>query len=485
MRGGEKSKVKKLFEIDKYKEFPRWYTEVLVKCDIVDARYPLKGMYVWKPYGYKVLRNTLEILRRLLEERGHEEVYFPMLIPESIFSKEKDFLEGFSGETFIVTGTPSKKLNEILYVRPTSETVIYYMWSIWIKGRKDLPIKIYQCVNVFRYETKATHPLLRVREIAAFLEAHTAHASKEECEKQIKEALEVYKEFFDELLLPYFIVLTPPWDTFSGAEYNYDFITAMPDGKALELGSVINLGQKFAKAFNIRFMDSDGKMKYVWQTCYGVSERVLGAVISIHGDNKGLIFPPKIAPIQVVIVPVARPEDKEIFDYCRKVAEYLRQKGVRTHVDEDLEHTPGWKYYYWDMKGVPTRIEIGPRELKTKSVTIARRDIREKVTVPLDQAVEKLREVWLKIEHNLKERALEHLKKMTKIVKEDFNEAVGSKGLIVVPWCGKESCADEIEATIGKGVLGEIVESPLTLPSKGKCICGSIVRKFALCGVTY
>ncbi|MEM4662068.1 MAG: aminoacyl--tRNA ligase-related protein, partial [Desulfurococcaceae archaeon] len=308
--------AKKAIGIDKYEKFDEWYHAVLREADIVDIRYPVKGMIVWRPYGLKALRFTQRILIELLEKTGHQEAYFPALIPESIFAKEKDFLEGFGGESFSVEGTGTKKFSERFFIRPTSETVMYYMWSLWIRGRKDLPLKMYQAVNIFRYETKMTHPILRVREIMGFIEAHTAHATMEEAEKQIGEATSIYKEFFDRLLLPYFIVKTPPWDTFAGAEYNYDFITVMPDGKGLELGSVINLGQRFAKAFDIKFMDTDGSTKYVYQTCYGVSERVLGAVIAVHGDSVGLFFPPEIAPIQVVIVPIAKPDDNEVLGYA-------------------------------------------------------------------------------------------------------------------------------------------------------------------------
>ncbi len=479
------SKGRYLFNIDKYKEFSRWYQEILKQAQIVDIRYPVKGMNVWWPYGYKALRNLQKLMIDLLEETGHEEAYFPTLIPESIFAKEKEFLEGFGGETFVVTGTKTKKFNEPLYVRPTSETVMYYMWSIWIKGRKDLPLKLYQIVNVFRYETKATHPILRVREIASFIEAHTAHATMEEADEQIREATRIYKEFYDKLLIPYFIVLTPPWDTFSGAEYNYDFITPMPDGKALELGSVINLGQKFAKAFKIRFMDEDGRFKYVYQTCYGISERSLGAIIAVHGDNKGLFFPPIIAPIQVVIIPIARKGEDNIVEYAVKIGKLLKEAGIRSYVDTDPEHTPGWKYYFWEMKGVPTRIEVGRRELENRTVTIARRDRRAKKTVPLDNLVAGLEDTWREIEKAMYKRALEQLKKLT-IITEDPEKAIGKKALIITPWDETEECAEELESITGRGVLGTIVESPIELPDKGRSICGGReTGKWALLGVTY
>jgi prolyl-tRNA synthetase len=476
----------KSIRIDKYKDFDEWYHAVLREADIVDIRYPVKGMIVWKPYGLRALRLVQRILIELLEKTGHQEAYFPTLIPESVFSREKDFLEGFGGETFVVEGTATKKFNERLFIRPTSETVMYYMWSTWIKGRRDLPLKMYQVVNVFRYETKMTHPILRVREIMGFIEAHTAHATPEEAESQISEAIRIYKEFFDRLLLPYFIVKTPPWDTFAGAEYNYDFVTVMPDGKGLELGSVINLGQRFARAFDIKFMDSDGSVKYVYQTCYGVSERVLGAVIAIHGDETGLVFPPEVAPIQVVIVPIARREETDVLDYARRIRDYLAENGIRAHLDDDPEHTPGWKYYYWEMKGVPTRIEVGRRELETRTITIARRDGAPKQTVKLEEAVKTLKEAWQELSKSLKARALEHLKKLTKIV-TDCSQVSGFRGLVVAPWDGSREDAELLEKTFGMGVLGEIVESPIELPNPAELTTcsGRRADRLALLGVTY
>lgn len=477
---------KKWIGLNKFENFMEWFHAVLKEADIIDIRYPVKGMYVWKPYGLKALRYTQRILVELLEETGHEEAYFPSMIPESIFSLEKDFLEGFGGETFVVEGTVSKKFEERLFVRPTSETVMYYMWNMWIKGRKHLPLKMYQVVNVFRYETKTTHPILRVREIMSFIEAHTAHASMEEAEKQITEALSIYKKFFDTLQLPYFIVKTPPWDTFAGAEYNYDFITVMPDGKGLELGSVINLGQRFAKAFNIQYTDTDGSSKYVYQTCYGVSERVLGAVIGIHGDEIGLFLPPQIAPVQVVIVPVMNRDEHDILSYANKVAEFLKSNGIRVKVDDDLEHSPGWKYHYWEMKGVPTRIEVGRRELNSHTVTIARRDGGSKQVVPLDQLISALRNVWGEINVYLRRRALEQFKSLTKPIWE-VKDLGTYRGLLIAPWDGSKECAEKIEAETGKNLLGEIVEAPYQLPPlQDMNICGSSKPdRFALVGVTY
>jgi prolyl-tRNA synthetase len=472
------------FRMDKYEDFAKWYHSILKYAQIVDIRYPLKGMNVWMPYGLKALRNTQRIIIDLLEKSGHQEAYFPTMIPETIFAKEKDFLKGFGGETFVVEGTMTKKFTEKLLVRPTSETVMYYMWSIWIKGRKDLPLKMYQTVNVFRYETKMTHPILRVREIMSFIEAHTAHPTLEEAEKQVRDAITIYKEFFDRLLIPYFIVKTPPWDTFAGAEYNYDFITVMPDGKGLELGSVINLGQKFARAFDIKFMDSDGKAKYVYQTCYGVSERTLGAIIGIHGDEKGLFFPPVIAPIQIVIVPIMKGLNREILEYSGKIASLLARKGYRVKIDDDQEHTPGWKYYYWEMKGVPLRIEIGKREVELKTVTIARRDGVPKKTVSVDKLLDTIIEAVEGINKYLYERALRHVGKLVVIAKEP-KDAIDRKGLVVTPWNNTENCAEKIEKEFGRQVLGNISESPIKLPPLSEGPLCNDPNGYALLGTTY
>ncbi|MEM0378128.1 MAG: proline--tRNA ligase [Thermosphaera sp.] len=472
---------------DKYKDFPEWYHKILKEAKIVDIRYPVKGMNVWMPYGLKALRLTQKIMIRLLEETGHVEAYFPTMIPESVFSKERDFLEGFGGETFVVEGTATKRFEERLFVRPTSETVMYYMWNMWIKGRKDLPVKMYQIVNVFRYETKMTHPILRVREIMGFIEAHTAHASMSEAEDQIREAINIYKKFFDALQLPYFIVKTPPWDTFAGAEYNYDFITVMPDGKGLELGSVINLGQRFSKAFDIKFMDNDGVEKHVYQTCYGVSERTLGAVIGVHGDEKGLFFPPEIAPIQVVIVPIMKGVEEDVLEYAMKVERLLKDHGIRVFVDKDLEHTPGWKYYYWEMMGVPTRLEIGRQEASNSTVTIARRDGKPKTTVGIDELVPMLEAIWREVGESLRIRGLKHLEKMVRKTQLEGERLEEFKGLLIMPWDGSKECSDKLEEATGKQLLGEIVESPIQLgdPSKYESCNGGKADRWALLGVTY
>lgn len=448
----------------KKENFSEWYDEIMELADIIDKRYPIKGMLVWKPYGYKALKLMEQKMKELLDETGHEEAYFPMLVPEDVFAKEKDFLEGFQGETFVVERTITKPLERKLLLRPTSEVVMYYMFNLWVKKEMKFPFKIYQTVNVFRYETKHTRPILRVREIVKFIEAHTAHKTPEDCERQIFEGIEVYKKFFDFLTIPYIILRTPSWDTFSGAEYNYDFFTLMPDGKAIELGSVINLGQRFSKVFDIQYDKPDGSKEYVYQTCYGVSERSLGVTLAIHGDDRGLIFPPNIAPIQVVIVPIiyAGSEEK-VFARAKEISQQLKE--FRTYVDDE-DKNPGEKFYYWEMKGVPVRVEIGPKDVENGTVTLVRRDTLEKVVVPETEVVEKVRELLKALEENIYGKAKKFLEERIVVVERPE----GKEGVIEkIPWCGEDSCGLEMEEITKKDALGYDPEEK----AEGKCpICG-------------
>jgi prolyl-tRNA synthetase len=445
------------FSINKVKDFPDWYDRALEVSDFVDTRYPVKGMYIWKPYGYRTLKLMLGIMQELLDKTGHEEVYFPMLVPESVFGKEHDFLKGFTGEAYVVTKAGNDDLTERLYIRPTSETGMYESVKLWIRSVNDLPLKLYQIVNVFRHETKQTRPMLRLREIAKFKEAHTFHATAEEADAQIREGVAVYSEFFDRLLVPYIVVKTPSWDTFAGAMYNYDLMSVMPDGKAIELGSVINLGTKFAKAYGLTYRTSDNKEEYVHQTCYGISERELGVVIAIHGDDNGLIMPPVIAPVQVVVVPIMK---KGMTDELKKraleIRDILTSKGFRAIADL-RDRGVGDKYYEWEAKGVPIRIEMGPKEVEASKLVLFRRDTRKKETVDASGAAKRITELMGEISENMKARARDYLK--GRILHFDTVEELKSKyterqGMVGLPWCGDEKCGRKLEEEIGIPTIG-------------------------------
>jgi prolyl-tRNA synthetase len=450
--GGETSGTKVTFSIDKVKDFPDWYDRALDVGDIVDIRYPVKGMYIWKPYGFKALRSMMGIMHEIMQRTGHEEVYFPMLIPESIFGKERDFLKGFKGEAYAVTKAGTEDLAEGLVVRPTSETGMYESIKPWVRSISDLPLKLYQVVNVFRHETKQTRPMLRLREIVQFKEAHTFHATAEEADAQVLEGVSAYKEFFDRLLLPYLIVRTPSWDTFPGAVCNFDFMSVMPDGKSIELASVINLGDKFAKAFGITYQTNDNKQAYVHQTCYGISERVLGVVLAVHGDDKGLILPPGIAPIQVVVVPVFhKGKEDAVKKRAEEVKQTLEKHGFRVAMDIREQRGVGDKYYEWEARGVPVRVEFGPNGLLA--------DITDTLRA--------------KAQEYFKGRVL-HFRSVADL-KNNYKER---EGLVGLPWCQDEKCGRKLEEDIGIPTVGFVPGKSMPEPCASCGKTGNVAEMF-------
>jgi len=468
------------------KNFSEWWDKIVFYADLIEERFPLKGAYVWKPYGFAALKLMLKIIEKLLDETGHKETYFPIFVPASLFAKEKEFLKGFGGEVLRVTKAGHHVLDEELIVRPTSETIMYPMFALWIRSWRDLPIKIYQIVPVFRWETKMTKAMFRVREIVRFKEAHTVHATAEEARAQTEEGLQIYSKFFTELKIPFLIIKTPIWETFPGAEYNYDFITVMPDGKVLELGSVINLGQKFAKVFDIKFKDVDGKEKYVWQTCYGISERSLGAALALHGDDKGLIFASKIAPVQVIIVPILKGGNSENEKILAKVKELKENLSKNFRVECDLsDASPGEKFYHWEAKGVPIRIEVGEKELKSKEYLVALRDSGRKEKVAEKDLSSKISTFLEEIDSNLYKNAEKFVKEAihsftnTKNAKEELKK---KKGIVKLPWCGETDCGKQMEIEVDAGALGYNEKEHAT----GKCAkCGKPAKWYLMFGKTY
>jgi len=470
--------------VPKGEDFSRWFDEVIFKSEILDERYPVKGMYVWLPYGYELMENIMSIMERLLRQTGHKRVYFPSMVPESVLSREFRFIKGFQDSVFWVTKLGRQDAPEKLALRPTSEAIMYEVLSRWISSYRDLPIRIYQIAPIYRYETKATRPMLRVREVAFFKEGHTFHATYEEAVEQVNLEVWIYKSFYDELLIPYIVVKTMPWDTFPGALYNYDIVTIMPDGKALELGSAINFGDLFAKTYDLTYMDEDGKRKNVNTTSFGISERSLAAVIAIHGDDRGLRLPPKIAPIQIVIVPIPTKDYEErILNYSREVKSTL-ERSFRVHLDEG-EERPGYKFYKWEMKGVPIRIEIGRNELERREVTVFRRDKMERETAPFDKLNERVSEILKDMERVLSEQAWSYFRERIFHARnmEELIENVKTK-MVSFAWCGKEECGHEVEEKGGYGLLGYEEDA---LKGRGeKCIiCGDEARHRCWIGRSY
>jgi prolyl-tRNA synthetase len=466
--------------------FSEWFSDVVQRAEIMETRYPVKGLYVWMPHGLKLRNHVISILKRLLEETGHREVLFPLLIPENLFSKEAEHIRGFGGQVYWVTHGGHEKLDVRLALRPTSETSMYPMFALWIQSHADLPLKVYQVVNVFRYETKMTKPLIRLREVTTFKEAHTAHATAEEADRQVEDAIGIYKHFFDELCIPYVITKRPSWDTFAGATYSIAFDTLAPDGRTLQIGTVHNLGQNFSKVYDVSYEKIDGSYEHVYQTCYGISERAIAAVVMVHGDDVGLCFPPSVAPLQVIIVPIPYKDMKEqVETVAEEVMKKLEGEGLRVKADfRNLR--PGNKYYYWERRGVPLRIEIGPTDVKENLVTVVRRDTGERTTIPRENLVKRAEELLDLISKNLKERAWEYFRNHVRVVSsiEEAGKVVGEGGIARLPWCGREECGKEVEEKTGSSVLGE--EIGVSSPQESACpSCSGNAKNWLLVARTY
>ncbi len=465
-------------------DFSAWYNELLFQAEVMDVRYPVKGLYVWFPHGFAIRRLVYGWLRELMD-RDHQETLFPLLIPEPEFMKEAEHIKGFEDEVYWVTRGGSEPLDIPLALRPTSETAIYPMYALWIRSHADLPLKIYQVVNTFRYETKHTRPLIRLREITSFKEAHTVHATWEEAEGQVHAAIRLYREFYERLGVPVIISRRPDWDKFPGADYTLAVDTVMPDGRTLQIGTVHHLGDHFSRTFSITYEDESGTQQLVHQTCYGISERSIAALISVHGDDKGLVLPSPVAPVQVVIIPIpigARRD--EVLAAAQKVEEELSAAGFRVRTDRrDLR--PGAKYYHWEMRGVPLRIEIGPRDIDGAQVTAVTR-LGKKGTLPRNTLVAGVQAELAAFSQALSDRAGSLLAGRIKVAEtvQEIAAAVVT-GAVIAPWCGGRACADVIERETDASVLGSDADVPGITAAPGRCpVCGKEGRP-ALIGRSY
>ncbi len=446
--------------------FSEWYNEVIEKAGLVDKRYPVKGMHVWLPYGWQLMRNIDEFFRKIFTEHKHKEVYFPLLIPETEFKKEAEHIAGFENEVYWVTHGGLDPLDVKLVVRPTSETAMYPMFSLWIRSHADLPLRIFQIVNVFRYETKQTRTFIRVREVH-FFESHTAHATAEESEEQIRDNIEIWESIAKKLALPYLLVRKTDWDKFPGAAYSIGAETIMPSGRTLQIATIHQYFQNFSKPYDIKYLKEDGTHDYVHQTTFGMSERLVGAIVGIHGDDRGIVIPPEIAPIQIVIVPIVTKNKESVLEEARKIEKELL-KYFRVHLDDRDNYTPGYKFYYWELKGVPIRLEIGPKDIEKNQVILARRDTFEKIAVSRDEYIEGISSLLKDIQENLMERAEKEMGSKIKEA-ENIEDIKSHNGISMVHWCGSEECGHKIEDLTEKKIIG----TPLDEHSPGKCIiCG-------------
>ncbi len=466
-------------------KFSEWFHNILEEAEIIDTRYPIKGMHVWLPQGFQIRKNALKLLKGILDE-DHDEVLFPLLIPEDELAKEAIHVKGFEEEVYWITHGGLTPLGKKLALRPTSETAMYPMFALWVRSHQDLPMRFYQVVNTFRYETKHTRPLIRVREITTFKEAHTVHTTSQEAEKQVERAIEIYSSFFDQVGIPYVVTRRPEWDKFPGADYTMAFDTLLPDGKTLQIGTVHNLGQTFARTFQITYETEEGQHEYVYQTCYGLSDRIIASIIGVHGDEAGLSLPPEVAPYQVVVVPIIFKEGaQEVLDFCAKLEEQLRSAGFRVRLD-DRDLRAGKKFYEWEMRGVPLRIEIGPRDLKEGKMVLVRRDTREKefVEYQAEELVELVEDRLGNITTHLREKAWEMLRENIREVKtlEEARDTIQeNNGIVSFLWCGDEACGKDVEEKVHVDILGIQGDE-----NTGKCVnCGKTARYRALLARTY
>ncbi len=429
-------------------DFSQWYLDVVRKAELADYS-PVKGFMVIRPYGYAIW----ELIQRELDTRikatGHVNAYFPLLIPESLLLREAEHVEGFAPQVAWVTKGGTEDLEERLIIRPTSETIIGVMYQKWIQSWRDLPVLINQWANVVRWE-KVTRPFLRTTEFL-WQEGHTAHERAEEAQEETLKILALYKEVCESVLaVPVIDGQKSDSEKFAGASKTYSIEALMADGRALQAGTSHNLGQNFAKAFEIQFQGRDKTLQYAWTTSWGVTTRLIGAVIMAHGDDSGLILPPKVAPWQVVIVPIPRGNWKEtVLPKCQEIRDRLVAAGLRIRLDADEGQTPGWKFAEYEMRGVPLRLEIGPKDIEKNAVFAARRDTRAKQSLPMEGLADRVTTLLDEIQVGLLERARAfrdaHTSRTSRY--DEFREIMeGRPGFVVAPWCESTPCEADIKA---------------------------------------
>ena len=454
-------------------DFNAWYPAIVEIAELVDKRYPIKGMDVWRPYGWKAMRCIDALTHSEMERTDHQEVRFPLLIPEDLLEKENRLVSllkrareegvdpselrveeeeaGFKKEVYWVKHAGETDLDVPMFLRPTSETAMYTMFPLWIRSHADLPLKTYQIVNTFRYETKQTRSFIRVREIH-FFEAHTAHIDEDCASRQIQEDLDIVSRLMESMSLPVIMSKRPVWDTFPGAWYTIAIDVIMPNGRTLQVASCHHYKDQWAKAFDITYQDDSGNTQYCHQTTYGMSERLLGAVVGMHGDDNGLIFPPQIAPLQVVLMPVASHKNPDILPAVEKAADELRKSGYRVKVD-DRDLRPGQKYWDWEIKGVPLRLEIGPRDVENGNAFAARRT-GGKEPIPLSNIVDGVRKQLDLVHDELTSRSHAHVEDCV-IQLQSLEQEIIEGRIYEVAFDGTDADAEILEKATGLAILGD------------------------------
>jgi len=450
-------------------DYSRWYQDIVLKAQLADYA-PVKGCMVIRPYGFAIWEKMQRTLDDKFKETGHQNAYFPLLIPESFLKKEAEHVEGFSPECAVVTHAAGSKLEEPYMIRPTSETIIWSMYRNWIQSYRDLPLLINQWCNIIRWEMR-TRLFLRTTEFL-WQEGHTAHAGAEEAEEETRRMLEVYRTFAEETMaLPVISGYKTEREKFAGAQRTYTIEAMMQDRKALQCGTSHNLGQNFAKAFDVTFLDRDGERKLVWATSWGVSTRLIGALIMAHSDDRGLVLPPRLAPIEIVIVPIYRTDEEQskVLEKAGQIRDELAEK-FSVELDDRDQFKPGFKFSEWELKGVPLRIEIGPRDIEADQAVLVRRDNFEKKPVPAASVAEQASRSLEAVQEDLYQRALAFRKQNTVKIDDygEFKEFIAADGgFALVHWAGEDELekkmAEETKATIRCIALD-------SEPEQGKCL---------------
>ena len=474
-------------------EFNKWYPAIVEIADLVDKRYPIKGMDVWKPYGLTAMGLIDSLARREMSRTGHHEHRFPLLVPEDLLDKENKLVSilkasresgvdpselrfdeeasGFKKEVYWVTHGGENKLEMPMFLRPTSETPMYTMFSLWVRSHADLPLKTFQIVNTFRYETKQTRSFIRVREIH-FFEAHTVHADQTGADEQIEEDAEMVQRIMHDLCLPSLVSKRPVWDTFPGAWYTMAADVVMPNGRTLQVATYHHYKDQWANAFDLSYEDPEGNTKPCHQTTFGMSERLLGAVVGMHGDDKGLILPPAIAPIQVVVLPIAAHADSNVEPAAQALAERLSASGIRVELDT-RDVRPGVKHYDWEIKGVPIRLELGPRDLSAGNVVLILRT-GSKFEISIEEAEKSVLESLEGLAEDLRQRAKSLVSDKVQpfpfdnLDYDDSQESSIENGIVYqIAFQGNDSDAEFLEKKTGLTLLGECVDE---FPEERNCI---------------
>lgn len=441
--------------VKKNEDFSEWYTQVVIKAQLTDYA-PVKGLIVLRPYGYSMWEYIKSSVDQKLKATGHENGFLPVLIPESLLSKETTHFAGFTPEVFWVTHSGDTEIGDRLALRPTSETLAYSMYSKWIKSWRDLPLKINFWNSALRAEIKSTKPFLRTSEFL-WQEGHTVHATKEEAEEEVAAILDIYKRTVeDELAIPVILGKKSEKEKFVGAVYTTTMESIMPDGKALQMGTSHFLGQNFSKPFDVKFLDKQNIETFAWQTSWGVSWRLIGALIMVHGDDKGLVLPPRVAPIQIVIVPIysSQPDKEAVLKKANELNDALAKKGLRTHIDSRDEFTPGYKFNAWEMKGVPLRIEIGPKDLLKNKMVLVRRDSLKKEDLSFDNSEDGIVKMLDDIQGGLFEKAKKILSDRTQNITdlEQFKKEIEKGMFLYSPWCEDQKCEETIKESTGADI---------------------------------